>query len=439
VEGCAPTASEDSYTTNEDTPLTVAAPGVLRNDTDPEAGDTLKAVLVSGPTHAATDGFTLNEDGSFNYTPASNYNGPDSFTYKARDSHDADSAPVTVDITVDPVNDAPSFTAGGNQTVAEDSGAQSVSWASAISAGPANETGQNVSFVVTNDNEQLFSAQPSIASNGNTGTLTYTPAANKNGSATVTVKAKDDGGTPNDPSDDAESAAQTFTITVSPVNDPPAVTVAPGGSCSRTGVSGTMKLTVADFDSQGDLILTGSSSNTALVPTGNIVFGGSGADRTVTITTVPQKTAKSADITIIVSDGTATKTITIKVIVGTDKKETINGTDSADMIFGLNGDDTINAGGGNDLACGGNGGGVISGGAGDDTIDGRNGNDTLRGQDGNDTLSGSLGNDRLEGGNDNDTLTGGLGSDFFSGGPGTDSVTDFNASEGDTKDNTIEP
>ena len=74
-------AVDDTYTPTEDTPLTVAAAGVLANDTDAD-GDTLTAVLVTGPTHGT---LTLNADGSFTYTPAANYNGTDSFTYQAND------------------------------------------------------------------------------------------------------------------------------------------------------------------------------------------------------------------------------------------------------------------------------------------------------------------------------------------------------------------
>ena len=77
----APAAADDAYSTTEDTPLTVAAPGVLANDTDPD-GDPLTAVLVTGPSHGT---LTLNANGSFTYTPAANYNGPDSFTYRASD------------------------------------------------------------------------------------------------------------------------------------------------------------------------------------------------------------------------------------------------------------------------------------------------------------------------------------------------------------------
>ncbi|HSG24548.1 MAG TPA: S8 family serine peptidase, partial [Anaerolineales bacterium] len=77
-----PTAVDDSgYTTNEDTLLSVAAPGVLLNDSDLN-GDALTASLVTGPSNGT---LTLNSDGSFTYTPDSNFNGSDSFTYQAND------------------------------------------------------------------------------------------------------------------------------------------------------------------------------------------------------------------------------------------------------------------------------------------------------------------------------------------------------------------
>src|SRR5881396_1756841 len=111
----APLANDDSYATDEDTPLTVAAPGVLANDTDVD-GNILTAALVSGPSQGT---LTLNADGSFTYTPDSNYNGSDSFTYKASDGS-ANSATATVNFTVRPVNDAPLVNAD-SYTIDEDS------------------------------------------------------------------------------------------------------------------------------------------------------------------------------------------------------------------------------------------------------------------------------------------------------------------------------
>src|SRR5690606_36187595 len=77
----APVAINDSYATNEDEQLTVAAMGVLGNDSDVE-GAALTAVLVGNPSHGTV---TLNPDGSFVYPPADNFNGRDSFTYRAND------------------------------------------------------------------------------------------------------------------------------------------------------------------------------------------------------------------------------------------------------------------------------------------------------------------------------------------------------------------
>src|SRR5262249_2487875 len=99
-------------------------------------------------------------------------------------------------LTVNPVNDAPAFTKGPDQMVSEDAGGQTVNnWATAISAGPADESGQVLTFQIPgNTNPGLFSAGPAVSA---TGTLTYTPAANANGSATITINLKDDGGTAN--------------------------------------------------------------------------------------------------------------------------------------------------------------------------------------------------------------------------------------------------
>jgi VCBS repeat-containing protein len=209
-----PLAADDAYAATEDHALTVVAPGVLGNDSD-AGGDTLTAVVADGPSSGA---LTLNADGSFTYTPDANANGPDSFTYRANDGT-ADSNVARVTITVAAVNDPPSFTVGPDQIVAEDAGAQIVTgWATAISAGPADEAGQTLTFSVIVVRNTLFFSSPRVSPDG---TLRYTPEENANGSSQVVVGLQDDGGTAN--GGVPVSASAIFTITVTAVNDAPTV------------------------------------------------------------------------------------------------------------------------------------------------------------------------------------------------------------------------
>jgi VCBS repeat-containing protein len=94
-----PTAGDDSYTAVAGTTLTVNAPGVLTNDSDPDSSS-LTAAKVSDPAHGS---LTLSANGSFSYVPASGFTGPDSFTYKASDGI-AQSQVATVRIVVTAVN-----------------------------------------------------------------------------------------------------------------------------------------------------------------------------------------------------------------------------------------------------------------------------------------------------------------------------------------------
>lgn len=93
----APVANSDAYATAYETALSVTAPGVLGNDSDPE-GKAVSAALASGPSHGS---LTLNPNGSFIYTPAAGYSGSDNFTYTAYDGS-LYSAPAAVVIAVAP-------------------------------------------------------------------------------------------------------------------------------------------------------------------------------------------------------------------------------------------------------------------------------------------------------------------------------------------------
>jgi VCBS repeat-containing protein len=188
---------------------------VLVNDTSP-SGTPLSAVLVAPPAHGT---LSLQADGLFTYTPAPNYFGDDHFVYKASDGT-TQSASTTVTLHISPINHAPTFVKGADQTVLEDAGPQSIAWATAISAGSPEESAQHLTFQLSNNNSWLFSVSPAI--DPVTGVLTYTPAPNANGSALVSVSLTDDGGTTDGGQD--TSSTQTFVIRVTPESDAPVAT-----------------------------------------------------------------------------------------------------------------------------------------------------------------------------------------------------------------------
>jgi len=109
-----PVAKDDAYSTDEDTLLTVSAPGVLGNDSDAD-GDPISAVLLDDADNGI---LALSPDGAFTYAPDANYHGIDSFTYKANDGT-ADSDTATVSLTVNSVNDPPTDITLDNNTASE--------------------------------------------------------------------------------------------------------------------------------------------------------------------------------------------------------------------------------------------------------------------------------------------------------------------------------
>jgi len=93
-----PAAANDSYDATAGVQLSVAAPGVLANDSDPDL-DPLTASLVSGPANGV---LTLNADGSFTYTSNAGFSGADGFTYAARDGVGQATATVTINVAAAP-------------------------------------------------------------------------------------------------------------------------------------------------------------------------------------------------------------------------------------------------------------------------------------------------------------------------------------------------
>jgi VCBS repeat-containing protein len=382
-----PAATDDAYSTAEDTPRTVPAPGVLANDTDLDSS-TLTAAVVTGPGHGT---LTLNADGSFTYTPDADFNGTDPFTYRASDGT-AQSSPATVTITVTASSDAP-VAADDAYTAAEDTPLTVA--APGVLANDSDPDNNPLSAVlVSGPSHGTLTLNPD-------GAFTYTPATNHTGSDSFTYQASD--GT-------LSSELATVTLTVTAANDPPTVAVAAGGTCGRDDHSGTINLTVADVESPAAVLtLSPASSNPALVPTGNIAFAGSGTARTMTVSAVDGRSG-SATLTVTVSDGQASGTVQVRVTVGGSGKDTLTGDTGADLLLAQSNNDTLTGLDGNDLLCG---------------------------DSGSDTLSGGPGDDSLGGGSGSDRLTGGSGADRFSGGSGTDTATDYTAIEGDTNDGTV--
>ncbi len=164
---------------------------------DPDATDmqTLTILVTGGVVNLGTAGITFGGggNGSANFTamgtltainaaldaatftPEPDTNGPfgGSIAITANDGTDNSVTEGTF-IDIIPVNDAPSFDIGSNQTIDENAGAQSVTgWATSISAGPfEEEILQSLSFNLSSDNTSLFSVQPAVDASG---TLTYTP------------------------------------------------------------------------------------------------------------------------------------------------------------------------------------------------------------------------------------------------------------------------
>jgi len=204
-----PAANDDSTTTDEDTAKSI---DVASNDTDTDGNldPTTTNTACATCSLPANGLLTDNGFGTFDYMPAANFFGSDSFVYEICDTDSAcDTA--SVDITVDPVNDPPSFIAGADPILAAGtSGPQSIAdWPQNIDFGP-NETQQVDSYAVTtlSDPGGILSDAAAISTGGEL-TFALTGAS---GTAQLEATLTDDGGTPNGGDDTSPPVA--FSITV---------------------------------------------------------------------------------------------------------------------------------------------------------------------------------------------------------------------------------
>ena len=219
----APVANNDSYSTNEDTQIVMPAPGVLSNDTDIDS-PTLTAALVSNPLFGT---LSLNSDGSFSYTPNANFNGNDSFSYRAYDGT-SNSNVANVNITVNPVNNTPvannnSFSTNQNTPVIITLGSTDIDSASltfSIVGSPSNGTLGPVSAAT---------CTPSGSGSSCTATVAYSPANGFSGGDSFTFRANDG---------QTNSNTATVTITVNDITPPETtITSAPANPTNNTSAS----------------------------------------------------------------------------------------------------------------------------------------------------------------------------------------------------------
>ena len=286
-------------TTNEDTPLTVA---FALGDNGPGA----TSVTATSNNQVVVPDANLIVSGtggarSLQITPAANQSGLAMITVTVNLSGGG-TLTDTFTLTVNPVNDRPSFFILGAPAIPEDSSAQTVNLVTNINAGPLEES-QTVSFTATvNTNAGLFSVAPAVDSSG---TLTYTPAPNAFGDAIVTLVMKDNGGTANGGID--TSTEQAFTISITPINDVPTFTKGPNQTVNEDGGSQFVSnwatnVSAGPNESDGLSFQVTNNTNPGLFAQQPAVFSSGSLSYALNL-----NASGSADITIVLKDtgGTA--------------------------------------------------------------------------------------------------------------------------------------
>lgn len=244
---------------------------------------------------------------SVTVTPASNQFGVTTITISVTDTNNGTSSDTFL-LTVAPINDAPTLDVIPPVTLSEDAGPQLVRL-TGISTGATNEP-NTLTITASSSNPALIPSPGAIPHPGSasTNSFTFTPTANSSGTATITVVVNDGASSNN-------IVVRSFGITVTAVNDPPTITGLTDRAIPEDGATGALPFMVRDLESTpGSLVVTGASSNPNLVPVSNLVFGGSGSNRTVNITPAPDRFG-TATITVLVRDASATNAATFLLTV----------------------------------------------------------------------------------------------------------------------------
>ncbi len=211
--------------------------------------------------------------------------------------------PVTgVLVAVPASNTPPSISSISNQTVNENSGTGPI----ALTVGDVETPANTLTVAGISSNAGLVPPS-SIVFGGSASnrTVTITPAANKSGTATITLAV----------SDGFTNATTSFQLTVNFIDQPPVVSAIPNQTWNKNVTIGPLSFTVSDPDNAASsLIVNAASSNLVLISLSGIVFGGSGSNRTVTLNPAANQ-GGSSTITLTVSDGTLSTNTSFLVTV----------------------------------------------------------------------------------------------------------------------------
>jgi hypothetical protein len=217
-------------------------------------------------------------------------------------------------IPVGATNQPPTLNLLVNLSINENAGLQTVNL-SGITSGAANEN-QSLTVTASSSNPSLIPTPVvNYTSPNSTGSITFAPVAYAFGSSTITVTVND-GGTSNN------IVSRLFTVTVNPVNQPPTISAIANQAITANTATPPLPFIIGDPDTaMSKLTVSANSSLPTLVPATNIVFGGSGSNRTVTLTPTPGQSGY-ADITLRVSDGSLASSTTFRLTVAAGKTQT---------------------------------------------------------------------------------------------------------------------
>ncbi len=237
--------------------------------------------------------------------PAKDQYGSTTVTIKAFDGTTYGSSTFTLN--VNPINDVPTISSIGNQSIDEDT-AKAVSF----TVNDVETAASNLALTATSSNTELLPvANITLSGSGSARSITMAPVGNAHGTSNITLSV----------SDGNLKTNVSFLLTVVSVNDRPTISGISDITLQSGTESGAIAFSVADVDDSTDsLQVTAVSDNSTLVPNGNIVLSGSGSNRSITLTApaASQELSGKANITVSVTDGSLTANTHFKLEIQSD-------------------------------------------------------------------------------------------------------------------------